>query len=140
MAGTKTNKIDFYGVGVDFAWNPTNTLNGTFYQGKNKITGGASPEATTFIVSNDYAISKRTTIYVQAAFVDSDPGANDHHQPGARQRAVCAATRRPRCSVQASATTSDRASGPSATSGRRVLCPGGRASGPFCLASAQAAP
>lgn len=81
VAGTKTNKIDFYGVGVDFAWNPTNTLNGTFYQGKNKITGGASPEATTFIVSNDYAISKRTTIYVQAAFVDSDPGANDIISP-----------------------------------------------------------
>lgn len=35
----------------------------------------ANDETKTFVISNDYAMSKRTTLYVQAAFADPGNGA-----------------------------------------------------------------
>ena len=60
-------------MGVDFAWNPTNTLNATYYYGKDKIrrAGNLEDKTSTLVLSNDYAISKRTTLYVQGAYADA---------------------------------------------------------------------
>lgn len=66
-------KVDSIGVGADFAWNPTNTLNVSFYLAKDKEND--ADKTKTLIVSNDYAISKRTTLYAQLAFADADAGA-----------------------------------------------------------------
>lgn len=60
-------ETDNYGVGVDLAWLPNNTATIAYYNGKTKNT---SQKTDTFIVSNDYAFSKRTTLYAQLVFVD----------------------------------------------------------------------
>lgn len=62
-----------FGIGADFAWNPVNTFNISYYDVKNKRR--ANDETKTFVISNDYAMSKRTTLYVQAAFADPGNGA-----------------------------------------------------------------
>ena len=68
--GVETHKVDFYGVGVDWAWHPANTLNATYYYGKDKHVAG--DKTTTIVISNDYAVSKRTIIYAQFAYADAD--------------------------------------------------------------------
>lgn len=74
LGGARISEVDFYGVGVDFAWNPQNTLNVTYYFGEDDIlrAGGLKDETSTIVVSNDYAISKRTTIYIQGAYADAE--------------------------------------------------------------------
>ena len=73
IANVKISDVNFFGVGVDFAWNPTNTLNATYYYGKDKIrrAGNLEDKTSTLVLSNDYAISKRTTLYVQGAYADA---------------------------------------------------------------------
>jgi predicted porin len=83
FAGSEFSKTDNYGIGVDFAWNAQNTLTAAYYNGKEKnqaardtVTLGAGDGKTSsFILSNDYALSKRTTIYAQYAYVDRGNGA-----------------------------------------------------------------
>ena len=75
-SGSEIQKTDNYGFGVDYAWNAQNTLNASYYRGESK----KSPEngkTSSFIVSNDYALSKRTTIYAQFAYIDRDDNASD---------------------------------------------------------------
>lgn len=73
LAGTEISKVDFWGIGFDWAWNPSNTLNVTYYDGKDDRTPG--DKTKTIVISNDYALSKRTTLYGQLAYADADPGA-----------------------------------------------------------------
>jgi predicted porin len=65
-------------VGVDLAWMANNTATIAYYNGESK-NGPASlttnSKSSTVVVSNDYALSKRTTLYAQAVFVDAG-GAN----------------------------------------------------------------
>jgi len=74
-AGVEVSKTDNYGFGVDFAWNAQNTLNASYYRGEEKEVSNG--KTASFIVSNDYALSKRTTIYAQYAYVDRDSDAPD---------------------------------------------------------------
>jgi predicted porin len=82
-AGSEFSKTDNFGFGVDYAWNAQNTATIAYYNGKEKkqsardtVTVGARDGTTdSFIVSNDYALSKRTTIYAQFAYVNRDKGA-----------------------------------------------------------------
>lgn len=71
-----TTKFDNFGVGADFAWAANNTLTAAYYQGKDKTTGG---KAKDFVISNDYALSKRTTLYVQFVHSKFDTAANADH-------------------------------------------------------------
>ena len=66
-------KIDSFGVGADFAWNPVNTANLSFYYARDKDHD--TDKTKTLVLSNDYALSKRTTLYVQLAIADGDRGA-----------------------------------------------------------------
>ncbi|RZU02819.1 porin [Rivibacter subsaxonicus] len=68
--GIETHEVDFYGIGFDWAWNAMNTFNATYYYGKDKKVSG--DKTSTFVISNDYAISKRTVIYAQFAIADAD--------------------------------------------------------------------
>ena len=61
------------GIGVDYAWNPANTFNVSYYNIKNDRR--ANDKTNTIVIGNDYAMSKRTTLYVQAAFADPKAGA-----------------------------------------------------------------
>lgn len=71
---TKT-KFDNWGVGVDFGWAANNTLTAAYYQGKQK-DGALNGKAKDFVISNDLALSKRTTLYVQFVHTDFDANAN----------------------------------------------------------------
>jgi predicted porin len=68
--GVETHKVDFWGIGLDWAWNAANTLNVSYYDGKDDRVAG--DKTKTFVISNDYALSKRTTLYAQFAIADAD--------------------------------------------------------------------
>lgn len=74
-AGNEESDADFFGVGVDWAWNPQNKLTVAYYSGKDKAAG-FSGRTKDLVISNDYAIGKRTTIYAQYVHTDIDAGAN----------------------------------------------------------------
>ncbi|HEU4458581.1 MAG TPA: porin [Methylibium sp.] len=60
-------ETDNFGVGVDLAWLANNTATIAYYRGETKSTNF---ETDTIVVSNDYALSKRTTLYAQFVYVD----------------------------------------------------------------------
>lgn len=72
--GTEVGKTDNFGIGADFRWNPQNTATVAYYYGKDKIA--TDDKTKTLVVSNDYALSKRTTLYAQLAYVDANAGAS----------------------------------------------------------------
>jgi predicted porin len=71
--GTETSHTENFGIGADYAWNAQNTATAAYYRGKDKKLSNAT--TSSFILSNDYALSKRTTIYAQYAYVDRDANA-----------------------------------------------------------------
>ncbi len=71
--GTKISDSDYFGVGVNWNWNPQNTLIAAFYMGDDDKFDGKTKD---FVLSNDYALSKRTTLYAQLVYSDIDDGAN----------------------------------------------------------------
>lgn len=72
LTGTEVAKTDNLGVGVDFRWSPQSTATVAYYYGEDDEVG--DNETSTLVVSNDYALSKRTTLYAQFAYVDADDG------------------------------------------------------------------
>lgn len=72
LAGAEVRETDNLGVGVDIRWNAQNTATIAYYYGKDDgVTDG---KTKSLVLSNDYALSKRTTLYAQ--FVYADVGAN----------------------------------------------------------------
>jgi predicted porin len=69
---TATTDVNSWGVGVDYAWG-ANTSTLAYYQGKDK--DAADDKTKTLVLSNDYALSKRTTLYAQLAYADANAGA-----------------------------------------------------------------
>lgn len=67
-AGAKVFETDIYAVGFDYVWSAQNTGNVSYYYGKDKLAGGGSTK--TLVLSNDYALSKRTTLYAQMVYAD----------------------------------------------------------------------
>lgn len=72
--GAKAFETDNHAVGFDYAWNAQNTANVSYYYGKDKLAGGG--DTKTLVLSNDYALSKRTTLYAQMVYVDVDDSAS----------------------------------------------------------------
>jgi predicted porin len=66
-------ETDVIGVGADLKWNPSNTATIAFYYGEDKDED--EDKTKSLVLSNDYAISKRTTLYAQYVFVDKDQDA-----------------------------------------------------------------
>ena len=71
--GSRASRVDGIGVGVDWKWHPMNNATLAYYDNKDKEN--KSNHTKNLVLSNDYFISKRTTIYAQAAFVDAGAGA-----------------------------------------------------------------
>jgi predicted porin len=71
--GVRIAQVDSIGVGVDVPWEASNTFNASYYNVKDKK--GANDRTNTLVLSNDYALSKRTTVYVQGAFANPSNGA-----------------------------------------------------------------
>lgn len=56
---------EVYGYGVEYNWNPKNLLTVAYYDGENKKL--ANDTSKSIIVSNEYSLSKRTTLYALAS-------------------------------------------------------------------------
>lgn len=67
--GLPTSKVDAYSGGVDWKWSQANTATLAYYDNKDKRN--SEDHTRNLVLSNDYALSKRTTLYAQAAFVDA---------------------------------------------------------------------
>lgn len=68
ITGAEAFETDNHAVGVDYAWDPKNTANVSFYYGKDKLAGGGTTK--TLVMSNDHSFSKRTVLYAQLVYVD----------------------------------------------------------------------
>lgn len=66
--------MDLFGIGLDWKWNASNTLTVAYYMAENDE--GTNDETWDLVISNDHALSKRTTLYVQLVHSDFDDGAS----------------------------------------------------------------
>lgn len=69
----ETSKVGVIGLGVDWKTASNNTVIAAAYFGKDKNNG--ADKTTTFLLSDEYALSKRTTLYGQLAYARADAGA-----------------------------------------------------------------
>lgn len=74
ISGRATSEVDAWGVGADYALG-ANTITLAYYQAKDRSFG--ADKTKTLVLSNDYALSKRTTLYAQVAYADADVGATN---------------------------------------------------------------
>ena len=71
--GAETSNVEAWGIGVDYKWHPTNTFTVAYYDNTDK--NNKSDATRNWVFSNDYSLSKRTTLYGQIALVDAKAGA-----------------------------------------------------------------
>lgn len=71
--GANVSNVNGIGVGVDWKWHPEHTATLAYYDNKDKRN--SRDHTRNIVISNDYALRKDTTIYVQAAIVDAEDGA-----------------------------------------------------------------
>lgn len=69
----ETSKVNVFGLGVDWKTAANNTVIAAVYFGKDKKH--SEDKTTTLILSDEYALSKRTTLYGQLAYARADAGA-----------------------------------------------------------------
>ncbi|MEO6351985.1 MAG: porin [Burkholderiaceae bacterium] len=69
----ETSKVDVFGLGVDWKTASNNTVIAAVYFGKDK--NNSADKTTTLLLSDEYALSKRTTLYGQLAYAKADAGA-----------------------------------------------------------------
>ena len=69
----ESSKVDVVGLGVDWKTAASNTLGASVYYGKDK--NNSADKTTTLILSDEYSLSKRTTLYGTLAFADAKSGA-----------------------------------------------------------------
>jgi predicted porin len=73
-AGAETSQVQVVGLGLDWKLASNNTVMVALYHGKDK--NDSLNKTTSLILSDEYALSKRTTLYATLAYVDADAGAN----------------------------------------------------------------
>ncbi len=69
----ETSKVGVTGVGVDWKTASNNTVMAAAYYGKDKKN--SADKTSTLILSDEYALSKRTTMYGQLVFANAKSGA-----------------------------------------------------------------
>ena len=70
----ETSNVEVVGLGLDWKLASNNTVILAAYFGKDK--NNTNNKTTSYILSDEYALSKRTTLYATAAFVDAGQSAN----------------------------------------------------------------
>lgn len=70
----ETSKVGVIGAGVEWKMASNNTLGAAVYFAKDKLN--TTDKTTTFILSDEYALSRRTTLYATLAFADAKAGAS----------------------------------------------------------------
>lgn len=72
-SGEEISRVNSIGVGVDWKWHPANLATFAYYDNRDRIN--RDDGTRNIVLSNDYSLSKRTTLYQQVAFVDARDGA-----------------------------------------------------------------
>lgn len=75
VLGAEVQDLTHVALGVNYAWNAQNTLTFAYYYGKDDKVPGKG-KSNDIVISNDYALSKRTTLYAQYVHADVDRDAN----------------------------------------------------------------
>lgn len=70
VSGAQVSKVDGLGIGVDIRWSTANTATLALYHNKYQGTDSTS-KTKSLVLSNDHALSKRTTLYAQLAYADA---------------------------------------------------------------------
>ena len=70
VPGADDYKTDVVGVGADVKWGGANTATLAYYWGEDDKNH--DDKTKSLVLSNDYAMSKRTTLYAQYVYVDKD--------------------------------------------------------------------
>ncbi|NMM37478.1 MAG: porin [Glaciimonas sp.] len=70
----ETSRVDVFGLGVDWKMAANNTVIAAAYFGKDK--DNSADNTKTLVLSDEYALSKRTTLYGQLAYARADAGAS----------------------------------------------------------------
>lgn len=70
VSGAQVSKVDGLGIGVDIRWSAANTATLALYHNKYQGTDSTS-KTKSLVLSNDHALSKRTTLYAQLAYTDA---------------------------------------------------------------------
>ena len=70
----ETSNVDVIGMGLDWKQAANNTVILAAYFGKDN--NDSTNKTTSYVLSDEYALSKRTTLYATAAFVDASATAN----------------------------------------------------------------
>jgi predicted porin len=71
--GVEMSDVRALGAGVDWKWSPSNSATLAYYNNKDKLN--SNDKTDNIVLSNDYSLSKRTTLYTQMAYVDAKSGA-----------------------------------------------------------------
>lgn len=75
LAGGDASDVGVLGLGLDWKMAANNTVMAAVYLADDNDTATSS-KTTSFVLSDEYALSKRTTLYGQVAFVNADAGAS----------------------------------------------------------------
>lgn len=68
--GARVSDVKSIGAGLDYRWSPANTATLAGYYSKYESSAHNS-STKSVVLSNDYAFSKRTTLYAQLVYVDA---------------------------------------------------------------------
>lgn len=84
--GTRISKVDTWGLGFDWKWQPSNMTTLAYYDVKDK--DNTSNHTKNFILGNETYLSKRTTLYATVVLVDAGNGAGGNTIDGFRTTIV----------------------------------------------------
>lgn len=74
-SGHKVSDVDSIGLGVDLKWRAGNAATIAYYHNRYDSDPGDSTTRS-LVLGNDFALSKRTVLYAQVAYEDSDAAVN----------------------------------------------------------------
>lgn len=69
VSGARVSKVDGLGVGLDYKWGANTSTLALYHNRYDGIDSRSTTKA--MVLSNDHALSKRTTLYAQLAYVDA---------------------------------------------------------------------
>ena len=71
--GANVSNVNAVGVGADWKWHADHTATLAYYDNKDRLN--PQDHTRNIVISDDFALRKDTTLYVQAAYVDADSAA-----------------------------------------------------------------
>lgn len=71
LNGAKVSDVDSWGAGLDYKTSEANTIGASAYLGRYDGSGAGKSSSKALVLSDEYALSKRTILYAQFAYEDA---------------------------------------------------------------------